>query len=99
MTQKEFSKLSNAEIVSILNDGGRFVVYTYTISVVVMTYKRASKVFLLKKGEWGIKHGFPYLLISLLLGWWGIPWGPIYTFESIYYSFVGKNVTREVIYN
>lgn len=78
MTQQEYSKLSNEEVIAILNDGGRFVIYTYAISILIMTFRRGSNVFLLKKGEWAIKHGYPYLLLSLLLGWWGIPWGPIY---------------------
>ena len=99
MTQQEYSKLSDEEIMSILNDGGRFVIYTYTLSIFIMTFRRGSKIFLLRKGEWAIKHGFPYLILSATLGWWGIPWGPIYTIQSIYYSFVGKNVTEEILYN
>lgn len=99
MTQQEYSKLSNEEVIAILNDGGRFVIYTYAISILIMTFRRGSNVFLLKKGEWAIKHGYPYLLLSLLLGWWGIPWGPIYTIQSIYNSFVGKDITQEVLHS
>ena len=99
MNQEEYSKLSEQQISSILDDGGRFVVYTYTISLIVITLKRRSNVFLLRKDEWAIKHGFPYLLISLLLGWWGVPWGPIYTIQSIYYSVLGNDVTADIIYD
>lgn len=78
--------------------GGKYVVYTYAISIVVMTFRRSSKrVYFIKHDESAIKHGWPYLLISLFLGWWGIPFGPIYTIQSIYYAFCGKDVTREVI--
>lgn len=56
-----------------LDKGGRFVVFTYCISVLVMTFKRPSKVFFVRAGESTFVHGLPYLLISLLFGWWGIP--------------------------
>ena len=37
------------------------------------------------------------MLVSLLFGWWGIPFGPIYTIWSIAENFKGKDVTQEVI--
>lgn len=97
MTKKEFEALSTDEIEYILADGGRFVVFTYTISIILMTFRHSSSVFLLRRGEWPIKHGWPYLLLSLILGWWGIPWGPIYTIQSLYYAFAGKDVTKEIL--
>lgn len=97
MTSEEFSKLPNIEIAGILNDGGKFVIYTYTISILVMTFRRGSKVFLLKKDDSAIKHGFPYLIITLFLGWWGIPFGPIYTIQSMIRAFTGKNITDDVV--
>jgi hypothetical protein len=30
-----------------------------------------------------------YTLISALFGWWGIPWGVIYTPQAIYRNFCG----------
>ncbi|MFL5243975.1 MAG: hypothetical protein ACJ8FY_17880 [Gemmataceae bacterium] len=36
-------------------------------------------MILLGPGERGILKGLPYSLISLLCGWWGLPWGVIYT--------------------
>ena len=39
-----------------------------------------------------------YTLISLLLGWWGIPWGPVYTIGSIFNNPTGgKDVTGDVL--
>lgn len=99
MTSEEFSKLPNIEIAGILNDGGKFVIYTYTISILVMTFRRGSKVFLLKKDDSAIKHGFPYLIITLFLGWWGIPFGPIYSIGSIITAFKGKDVTDVILNN
>ena len=97
MTQEEYSKMTVDELNRELSSGGKFVIFTYALSFLVLTLKRPSKIFFIKKDESAIIHGWPYLLISLFLGWWGIPWGPIYTIQSIYYAFCGKDVTQEVI--
>lgn len=100
MKKEEYQRLTIDELNYVLQDGGRFVIYTWTLSFLIMTQKRPSKdVYLLRKDEYAIKHGWPYLLASLFLGWWGIPWGPIYTIQSIFYAFTGKDVTQEVIDN
>ena len=59
--------------------GGRLVVYEYCISLVFITLRRPTKVTILRLGEKGIVRGLPYSLVSLVLGWWGLPWGVIYT--------------------
>lgn len=77
--------------------GGKFVYYSYSISLLVMTLNRTSGIFLVKPGESGIKKGIPYTLISLLLGWWAIPFGPKHTIASLRMNMKGgKNVTDEV---
>jgi len=32
----------------------------------------------------GELQSLPFTLLSLLLGWWGNPWGPIYTIQSLW---------------
>ena len=40
----------------------------------------------------------PYTLLSAVLGWWGIPWGPIYTVQSIASNIKGgKDVTQQIL--
>lgn len=98
MTSEEFSKLPNIEIAGILNDGGKFVIFTYTISIVVMTFRRSKDtIYYIKSDESPIKYGWSSLLISLFLGWWGIPFGPIYTIQSMIRAFTGKNITDDVV--
>lgn len=42
--------------------------------------------------------GLPFIIISVLFGWWGIPFGPKYTIESIRTICKGgKDVTDEVM--
>ncbi len=79
-------------------NGGKFVLYTYCISVLVLSFKRPSTVYFIKEGESAVSKGLPFSFISLVLGWWGIPWGIIYTIGSFITNFGGgKNVTDDVM--
>lgn len=81
-----------------VNRGGRLIIYTYCISVFVMTFKRSTDIRLIKAGHGTVGAGLPFTLVSLLFGWWGFPWGPIYTIETIYRNLCGGiDVTDEVI--
>lgn len=81
-----------------LQRGARFVVYQYCISIIVMTFKRPSDIYFVRAGEGAVSKGLGFSLISLLLGWWGVPWGPIYTIGSFITNFKGgKDVTQEVL--
>lgn len=81
-----------------LQRGGKFVIYHYCISIVIMTFRRPSNIYFIRAGESAVGKGLPYTLLSLVMGWWGIPWGPIYTIGSLITNFGGgKDVTAEVI--
>lgn len=78
--------------------GGKFVIFQYCISIVIMTFKRSSSIYFIKPGEGTLVKSIRYTLISLFVGWWGIPWGPVYTIGTTITNFKGgKNITREVI--
>jgi hypothetical protein len=59
--------------------GERFVFYEYCISLIFITLRRPSRVVRLRPGSTGLLRGLPYTIISLLFGWWGLPWGLVYT--------------------
>jgi hypothetical protein len=78
--------------------GGKFVLFQYCFSVVVMTFKRPSDIYFVRSGESPHVKGLPFTLLSLVVGWWGIPWGPIYTIQSVYNnSRGGKDVTQAIV--
>ena len=80
-----------------LQRGGRFVIYQYAISVGVASFKRSSAIHLIRAGESAMLRGLKYSAISFLLGWWGIPWGPIFTIGAIFSNMGGgKDVTAAV---
>ncbi len=81
-----------------LQRGAKFVLYQYCISILVLTFKRPSNIYFMKSGESTVTKGLPFTLLSLVAGWWGIPWGPIYTIQVVYNNFKGgKDVTNEVV--
>ena len=98
MQIKNIEGLSTSDIREIIASGGKFVFYKYCISIVVMTFNRTSDIYFIKPDESKIKPGIGYLLINLILGWWGFPWGPIYTIGNFVNILSGgKDVTAEVM--
>ena len=90
--------MTGSQLQQELERGGRFVVFQYCISILVLTFRRSSNVYFLPGGASAVGKAAPFTLISLLLGWWGIPWGPIWTVGSIVTNLRGgKNVTADVV--
>ena len=89
MKIKGIDHLSLAEIDAELEAGGRFVNYQYCISLLLVTLRRPSSVMLLTAHDRGVIRGLPYTFVTLLLGWWGVPWGPIYTAAALLCNFGG----------
>jgi hypothetical protein len=91
------SGMSPQEIDFELHQGGRFVVFQYCVSILIMTFKRPSPIYLIKAGQGTGVRSLPFILISLVLGWWGIPWGPIWTISSLIVNLRGgMDVTHQV---
>lgn len=98
MAIKGIEGLSVADVNIELSLGGKFVVYQYCISVLIMTFRRPTDVYFIKAGESAIAKGLPFVLLSLAIGWWGLPWGPIYTIGTLITNLSGGNdVTAMVI--
>jgi hypothetical protein len=92
------NNLTVSEVEAALAGGGRLVFYEYCISCVILTLRRPSNLYLLKPGEKGFVHGIPFALTSLLLGWWGLPWGLIYTPLVLLTDLGGgRDVTDEIL--
>jgi hypothetical protein len=77
--------------------GAKFVFFYYSVSVLVMSFRRASPVYFIPAGESALAKGLPWTLLTAVAGWWGIPWGPIYTVQSLVVNLKGgKDVTAEL---
>jgi hypothetical protein len=80
-----------------LQRGGRFVLFQYCVSVLVVSFKRSSPIYFVRSGESPARKGIGYTLLTAVAGWWGIPWGPIFSVQAIYRNLSGgKDVTKEV---
>jgi hypothetical protein len=97
---KNIEGMSAEDINRELSNGGKFVIFQYCISIIILTFKRSSNVYFIKAGESSAKHSAGFTLLTLVLGWWGIPWGPIYTIGSLHTNLSGgKDITQEVLHS
>ncbi|HNN94812.1 MAG TPA: hypothetical protein PKI03_21195 [Pseudomonadota bacterium] len=90
--------MSDIEIKHEIEKGGRFVIFEYTISILIMTFKRPTGVYFIRAGESAAMKALPWTLLTLVLGWWGIPWGFIYTPMALFTNLSGgKDVTQHML--
>ena len=81
-----------------LAHGARFVAFEYCISFIFASTRRFTSPYLLRPGELGLVRGLPFSLLSMLVGWWGIPWGVVYTPLVLVTNFSGgRDATNEVL--
>jgi len=90
--------MTNEQLQSELSRGGKFVVFPYCISIVIMTFGRSSDIYFIRAGESAFGKGWPFALLSFFLGWWGVPWGLIRTPIALFQTLSGgKDVTSEIV--
>jgi hypothetical protein len=78
--------------------GGKFVLFEYCISVIILTFKRPSDIYFIRAGESAAMKSLQFTALSLVAGWWGFPWGPIYTISSVVTNLGGgRDVTSDVM--
>lgn len=89
--------MSPQELSFEINRGGKFVCYRYCFSALVITIMRGTDIYFVRAEENRVVKGLPWTLITLVVGWWGIPWGPINTVRSLWTNFKGgEDVTPQV---
>jgi len=77
--------------------GAKLVRYQYCISLLLITFRRSSDVYYIPAGESAVRKGLPWTLLTLVAGWWGIPWGPIFSVQSLITNFRGgKDITTDL---
>lgn len=90
--------MTEGELREDLKRGGRFVIYHYCVSAVVVTFKKANGIQYVRSSQSRFAAGAGCTLTSLALGWWGIPWGVIYTISCVVgNSTGGTDVTDKVL--
>ena len=82
-------RMSATELQFELERGGKLVAFYYCVSLLVVTFRRSSPVYLVRSGENPIAKAMPWIVLTVITGWWGIPWGPIYSIQSLVTNFRG----------
>lgn len=95
---KNIEGLSVDDINRELSNGAKFVIFKWCISLLVITLRQGSDIYFIKAGESTTKYSIGFTLITFFLGWWGIPWGPIYSIGSLVTNFSGgEDITQAVL--
>ena len=95
---KNLNDLTTDQVNAELRNGAKFVVFQYCFSIIVMTFRQSSSIYFIRAGESTVKHSILFTLITVFFGWWGIPWGPIYSIGALYTNITGvKDVKPEVL--
>lgn len=98
MEIKNIEGLKVSDIKLLVQQGAKFVVFPYTVSFILMTLKKNSSIYFIRPDENTFKYSFGYVLLNLVIGWWGIPWGPIYTIGALYSHITGgKDFTQLIM--
>jgi hypothetical protein len=83
-----------------INEGARFIVFPYCISLVAISLRRFSPAIFFPKNESTNPYSKKYSLISILFGWWGIPWGIVHTINALKTNKAGGvDVTSDIMLN
>ncbi|WNJ17116.1 hypothetical protein [Pontibacter sp. G13] len=92
--------LSLSELEEEIQKGGRFVVFPYVISIVLTSFKKLSPAYFFGADEPTQAIARKYSFISGILGWWRIPFGFLYTYQSLKTNWEGGlDVTKDVLIN
>lgn len=98
MSIKGIEGLTVGDVQDQVRQGAKFIVFGYCMSFLIVTLRRSSEVQFVRAGESVFLAGLPYTLLSLFLGWWGFPFGLIYTPIVVIQNLVGgKDVTQQVM--
>ncbi len=80
---RQSSHHARTPLFSDIERGTRFVVYQHAIGVVFLAAIDSSGVKRIEPGSSRLSPGIPHTLITLALGWWAIPAGPIFTIRAL----------------
>lgn len=90
--------LGRAELEAELRAGARLVRFDWVVSLCVFTYSQPGAAHLIRPGRGTLWPSLPATLCSLLLGWWGLPFGPLFTLAAVFLNLKGgTDVTDEVL--
>jgi len=89
--------LFDEELRARVADGARCVRFEFCFSLLFVTVRRQSPVYLTRSWHQRYLRGLGYSALALLLGPWGFPWGPLWTAWAVWVNLTGgADCTDEV---
>jgi hypothetical protein len=87
------------ELVSLVMEGTRFITIPYAFSIIILSFRRSmGSVHQVDSVNWPISQVILAAVITTLFGWWGIPFGVIWSILSLFYLWSGgRDSTREIL--
>ena len=90
--------LSAADLRELVRRGAKCVRFEYCVSVVFATFRCESAVYFTDSWQERYLRGLPFSVLSLLLGPWGVPWGPVVTAQSVWANLSGgRDMTAQIL--
>ena len=90
---------SGHPVVKAVMAGKRYVIYPYVASLLILTFRRSiGSVRVVETGNWPMGPLFGAATITTLFGWWGFPWGIIWSPVALYNHWRGgHDATKDIL--
>lgn len=83
--------INMSELTLELQKGAKFVTYPVVISFILATERTSSDIFFIRHNESAFIKGVPSFFKTFVFGWWGLPYGLIYTPLALIKIMMGGN--------
>jgi hypothetical protein len=94
----DYSQMSGEDILLQVEQGARFVRYSYATSIVIMSFRRESPLYFVSGRLSGMKHALPFLSYNPFRRLVGRPVGSIFTVQALARNLAGgRDVTDEIV--
>jgi len=79
--------------------GRRFVTYPFVISLLLISLKRnMGGMRVVATSQWPVAPIFWAAILTVLFGWWGFPWGLLWSPLALFYLWIGgRDSTKEIL--
>lgn len=90
--------MSDQDVRTEVARGARFVVFSWNISAVVLSFKRASDIYFVRPGQNLFWPPYLYTLVSWTIGLCGFPWGIIFAIQTLCTNGAGGSDVTSQLY-
>jgi hypothetical protein len=97
LTLRGYRPLFAEELRTRVAAGARCVRFEYCFSLLFVTVRRQSAVYLTDSWQQRYVRGLGYSLFALLLGPWGVPWGVLWTPWAVWVNTTGGADCTEAV--